>query len=97
MTALTRLLASTPFRLAIVYMGAFVVATAAVIGYLVWQANQLLTSKAAEELALEEASLRSQYRAGGALRLVAAVLGGSVVASILARLRRTEGSRANIG
>ena len=73
MTALTRLLASTPFRLAIVYMGAFVVATAVVIGYLVWQANQFLTSKAAEELALEEASLRSQYRAGGALRLVAAV------------------------
>jgi signal transduction histidine kinase len=72
-TVLTRLLASTPFRLAIVYMGAFVVATALVIGYLVWQANQFLTSRAAEALALEEASLRSQYRAGGALRLVAAV------------------------
>jgi hypothetical protein len=54
-------------------MGAFVVATAVVIGYLVWQANQFLTTKAAEALALEEASLRSQYRAGGALRLVAAV------------------------
>jgi signal transduction histidine kinase len=44
-----------------------------VIGYLVWHANQLLTSKAAAELVAEEASLRSQYRSGGALRLAAAV------------------------
>ena len=73
MTALTKLLASTPFRLAIVYMLAFLVVTGVVIGYLVWHANQLLTSKAAEDLLVEEASLRSQYRAGGALRLAAAV------------------------
>ena len=73
MTVLTRLLASTPVRLAIVYMGVFAVATAMVIGYLVWQANQFLTSRAAEDLMQEEATLRQLYRAGGALRLVAAV------------------------
>jgi signal transduction histidine kinase len=72
-TVLIRLLASTPVRLATLYMGVFAVATAAVIGYLVWHANQFLTSRAVEELMQEEAILRRLYRAGGALRLVAAV------------------------
>jgi signal transduction histidine kinase len=72
-TVLTKLLASTPVRLAVVYMGVFVLATAAVTGYLVWQTNQFLTSRAAAALEVEEATLRSQYRAGGPVGLGAAV------------------------
>jgi signal transduction histidine kinase len=72
-TALTKLLTSTPVRLAVVYMGVFVLATAAVTGYLVWHTNQYLTSRAAAALKVEEASLRGQFSAGGMLGLVAAV------------------------
>jgi signal transduction histidine kinase len=72
-TVLTRLLGSTPFRLTVAYMGAFVVAAGVVIAYVAWQANELLTTKAVEALSAEITSLREQYQAGAARRLVGAI------------------------
>ena len=73
MTALTRLIGSTPFRLTVAYMGAFVVAAALIVGFVAWRANELLTSKAIEALATEVTSLREQFQSGGPARLVAAI------------------------
>jgi signal transduction histidine kinase len=47
-------------------MGAFVLASALVVLYIAWQANQLLTSKAIDALGTEVAGLRTQFLAGGA-------------------------------
>jgi signal transduction histidine kinase len=65
-TALTRLIASFPFRLTVAYMGAFVLAALVIVLYIAWQANELLTSKALDTLGAEVASLRTQFQAGGA-------------------------------
>jgi signal transduction histidine kinase len=72
-TALSRLIASTPFRLTVAYMGGFVVAAALIVGFVAWQANELLTSKVIEALSAEISALREQFQAGGPDRLVAAV------------------------
>jgi signal transduction histidine kinase len=72
-TVLTRLLGSTPFRLTVAYMGAFVAAAAVVVLYVAWQANALLTDRAVEALAAEVASLRDQFETGATPRLVAAI------------------------
>jgi signal transduction histidine kinase len=69
----TRLIASTPFRLTVAYMGGFVVAAAMIVGFVAWQANELLTSKVLEALSTEISALREQFQAGGPERLVAAV------------------------
>ena len=73
MTVLTRLLGSTPFRLTVAYMGAFVAAAALIVIYVIWQANAQLTSNAVGVLDAEVASLRAQFEAGAAPRLVAAI------------------------
>ncbi len=94
MTALTRLLGSTPFRLTVAYMGAFVAAAALIVIYVIWQANALLTSNAVVALDAEVAALRSQFEAGAAPRLVAAIeerVGAP--GSGLYLLRDTEGRR----
>ncbi len=65
MTALTKLIASFPFRLTVAYMGAFVLAALLIVLYIAWQANELLTSKVIDTLGAEVASLRAQYQAGG--------------------------------
>jgi signal transduction histidine kinase len=72
-TALTRLLGSTPFRLALAYMGVFALAAALVVGFIAWRANDLLTNKVVETLEAEVIGLREQYQAGGAERLAAIV------------------------
>jgi signal transduction histidine kinase len=72
-TVLTKLLGSTPFRLTVAYMGAFVAAAALIVLYVTWQANELLTSKAVEALRSEVASLRTQFQIGAKPRLVAAI------------------------
>jgi len=64
-TALTRLIASFPFRLTVAYMGAFVLAALLIVLYIAWQANELLTSKAIDALTTEVASLRAQFQSGG--------------------------------
>jgi signal transduction histidine kinase len=72
-TALTRLIGSTPFRLTVAYLGAFVLAAALIVMYVAWQANELLTSRAIARLTAEVASLREQFQAGGPARLVTAI------------------------
>jgi signal transduction histidine kinase len=72
-TALTRLIASIPFRLTVAYMGAFVVAAALIVGFAAWRANGLLTARAIEALSAEVTALREQFQAGGAPRLAAAI------------------------
>jgi signal transduction histidine kinase len=72
-TALTRLIASFPFRLTVAYMGAFVLAAALIVLYIAWRANELLTSKAIDALTAEVASLRAQFQAGGQPRLASAI------------------------
>ena len=69
MTALIRLLSSTPFRLTLAYMGAFVLAAALIVGFIAWRANELLTTKVVETLTAEVTGLREQFQAGGAERL----------------------------
>jgi signal transduction histidine kinase len=69
----TRLIASTPFRLTVAYMGGFVVAAALIVGFVAWQANELMTGKVIEALGAEISALREQFQAGGPDRLVAAV------------------------
>jgi len=72
-TALTRLIASIPFRLTVAYMGAFVVAAALIVGFASWRANALLTSRAVEALSAEVTALREQFQVGGPPRLIAAI------------------------
>jgi signal transduction histidine kinase len=72
-TALIKLLSSTPFRLTLAYMGAFVVAAALIVGFIAWRANDLLTNKVIETLGAEVVGLREQYQAGGPDRLAAIV------------------------
>jgi signal transduction histidine kinase len=72
-TALTRLLSSTPFRLALAYMGAFVLAAGLIVGFIAWRANDLLTNKVVETLEAEVTGLREQFQAGGVERLAAIV------------------------
>jgi signal transduction histidine kinase len=72
-TALTRLLKSIPFRLALAYMGLFILAAALIVGFVAWRANQLLTTKVIETLTAEVTGLREQFQAGGAARLTAAI------------------------
>jgi hypothetical protein len=47
-TALNRLLSSSPFRLALAYVGVFVVAAGVIVGFVAWRANELLTTKVIE-------------------------------------------------
>ena len=73
MTALIRLLSSTPFRLTLAYMGAFVAAAALIVGFIAWRANDLLTNKVVDTLEAEITGLREQFQAGGVERLAAVV------------------------
>jgi signal transduction histidine kinase len=72
-TALTRLLRSIPFRLALAYMGVFILAAALIVGFVAWRANQLLTTKVIETLTAEVTGLREQFQAGGPARLTAVI------------------------
>ncbi len=69
MTALTRILSSSPFRLTLAYLGAFVLAAALIVGFIGWRANELLTTKVIETLTAEVVGLREQFQAGGPSRL----------------------------
>src|SRR5438552_1991567 len=68
-----RLLTSTPFRLTLAYMGAFVVAAAIIVVFIAWRANDLLTNKVVETLEAEITGLREQFQAGGPERLAAVI------------------------
>jgi signal transduction histidine kinase len=51
------------------YIGVFVLAAAAIIGFITWRANELLTTKVLETLDAEVQGLREQFQAGGPARL----------------------------
>jgi signal transduction histidine kinase len=72
-TALIRLLTSTPFRLTLVCIGSFVAATAVIVIIVAWRANDLLTNEVVQTLAAEITGLREQFDAGGPERLAAVV------------------------
>ena len=65
MTAPTRLIASTPFRIVVAYLGAFILAAAVIVGFVAWRANELLTANAVEALAAEVSSLNEHLQSGG--------------------------------
>ncbi|MEO0620467.1 MAG: HAMP domain-containing sensor histidine kinase [Pseudomonadota bacterium] len=65
MTALSNLLKSWTFRWTILYLTMAVTAAGAVISYLFWQTNDLLTVQVSQTLASEEKGLREQYQLGG--------------------------------
>ncbi|KAB2912401.1 MAG: HAMP domain-containing protein [Hyphomicrobiaceae bacterium] len=73
MTALTRILSSSPFRLTLAYLGALVLAAVLIVGFIGWRANELLTTKVIETLTAEVVGLREQFQAGGPTRLRAIV------------------------
>jgi len=64
-TALSNLLKSWTFRWAILYLLIAVTASGAVISYLFWQTNDLLTVQVSQTLASEEKGLREQFQLGG--------------------------------
>jgi signal transduction histidine kinase len=72
-TALIRLLTSTPFRLTLAYMGLFAVASALIVAFAAWRANDLLTTEVVQTLAAEVTGLREQFEAGGPERLAAVI------------------------
>ncbi len=65
MTALSNLLKSWTFRWAILYLLISVTAAGAVLSYLFWQTNDLLTVQISQTLASEEKGLREQFQLGG--------------------------------
>ena len=71
MTALARLVRSTPFRLALGYAAVFALAGAAIFATFAWRANQLLTTSVVETLGAddvcttEEATFRAAESAYG--------------------------------
>ena len=65
MTALARLLATSTVRWLIAYCLVFGIAAAAVVGYIYWQTNDLLTRQVVQTLAAEVKGLREQFDLGG--------------------------------
>jgi signal transduction histidine kinase len=72
-TAPTRLIASTPFRIVVAYLGAFILAAALIVGFVAWRANELLTANAVEALAAEVSSLNEHLQSGGPPALVTVI------------------------
>jgi signal transduction histidine kinase len=101
-TALTRLLGSTPFRLTLAYLGAFVLAAALIVGFIAWRANDLLSNKVVETLQAEVVGLREQYQAGGARRLTdiiaqrSAQPGSSLYLLVDANRRKVAGNLSDV-
>ena len=73
MTALNKLFKSWTFRWAVLYLLIAVVASGAVINYLFWRTNDLLTVQVSQTLASEEKGLREQFQLGGISLLRATV------------------------
>ncbi|MFV2093120.1 MAG: sensor histidine kinase, partial [Hyphomicrobiales bacterium] len=73
MTSLTRLLKTTSFRLALIYLALFIVSVAAVLGYVYWNTSLLLARQTNETIEAESIGLAEQYRSGGLSRLLRTV------------------------
>jgi signal transduction histidine kinase len=68
--ARSRLFRSTAFRLTLLYMGAFAVFAAAGLGYVAWNARQLIEAQIRQVIDAEITGLSEQFRQGGIRRLV---------------------------
>ncbi|MHA1524075.1 MAG: HAMP domain-containing sensor histidine kinase [Alphaproteobacteria bacterium] len=73
MTPLIRLLKTTSFRLALIYLGLFVVSVIAVLGYVYWNTSLLLARQTNETIEAEIVGLAEQYHSGGLSRLLRTV------------------------
>jgi len=72
-TGFGKLLRTTAFRLAVVYLVIFVLFAGAVLGYVAWNTRRLLESQLSETIETEINSLAEQYRIGGMRRLAATI------------------------
>lgn len=73
MTGFGKLLRTTAFRLAVIYLVIFVLFAGAVLGYVAWNTHRLLESQLTETIETEINSLAEQYRVGGPRRLAATI------------------------
>lgn len=73
MTGLGKLLSTTAFRLSLIYLSVFIVFAGAVIGYLAWQTNALVSQQITDTINVEIAGLSDQYRVAGIRGLVETV------------------------
>lgn len=73
MTAVSRLLSTTAFRLALTYVLVFLAATTLIAGTIIWRTNDLLTRQILQTIVAEVKGLREQYVQGGAPRLTEAI------------------------
>ncbi|VAW18224.1 hypothetical protein MNBD_ALPHA09-277, partial [hydrothermal vent metagenome] len=62
---LARLLRTTTFRLALIYLGLFLVSVGIVLGYVYWRTAILLDTQTDQTIEAEVQGLAEQYRAGG--------------------------------
>ncbi len=73
MTALTKLLRTTTFRLSLTYLAFFGAAAVVAISYIYWNTTVLLTQQLHETIDAELKGLAEQYTAGGLNRLVSTI------------------------
>lgn len=59
------MLRTATFKLALVYLATFVLITSAVVAYLFWNTNNLLTGQVLQTIAAEVKGLREQFEVGG--------------------------------
>jgi len=64
-TAISRALGTATFRLTLVYLLIFMIIAGAVIGYMFWRTNNLLTEQVMQTVGAEVKGLREQFNVGG--------------------------------
>ena len=65
MTAISKALGTAAFRLTLVYLLIFMIIAGAVIGYMLWRTNNLLTEQVMQTVGAEVKGLREQFGVGG--------------------------------
>src|SRR5437764_6664727 len=73
MTALSKLLRTTAFKLTLVYLTVFALFAAFLLGYFAWNTRRLITDQITQTVDAEITGLSEQYRQGGLRRLVLVV------------------------
>ena len=73
MTALTKLFKTTAFRLSVAYLLVFALFAGFILGYVAWNARQVLDDQIQGTIEAEITGLAEQYRLGGIRRLVGVI------------------------
>ncbi|GGC73538.1 ATP-binding protein [Chelatococcus reniformis] len=73
MTALGKLFRTTAFKLSLIYLIVFVLFAGFVLGYVAFNARELLLDQVRSTIAAETSGLAEQYRLGGIRRLIVSV------------------------